>query len=335
MEQDEAKKFISGVYKYLLGRVPGDGEFSHWISEAQSGRPPSDLIRLFGEGLELKQKNRIKTEYYSGHFHSPIVDPEQVVDYVRSNRTSDLGGIKGVNLSMDSMIEFWTDFEAEVPSIPFTSEKRFGRYYYENGFFPPGDAIALYAHFIKYRPQRVIEIGSGFSSACMLDIADHLDLSTEFVLIEPYADRLKSLLRPEDWTRVVLEERPVQQAQIEVFSELESGDILFIDSTHVLKTGSDVHYELCKILPCLKPGVLVHFHDIHFPFEYPDDWIFTLNKSWNEVYAIRLFLMYNTRFEVHFWGSALAYFERARIAKSCPSFLLNPGGSLWLRCVGD
>jgi hypothetical protein len=171
MEQDEAKKFISGVYKYLLGRVPGDGEFSHWISEAQSGRPPSDLLRLFGEGLELKQKNRIKTEYYSGHFHSPIVDPEQVVDYVRSNRTSDLGGIKGVNLSMDSMIEFWTDFEAEVPSIPFTSEKRFGRYYYENGFFPPGDAIALYAHFIKYRPQRVIEIGSGFSSACMLDIA--------------------------------------------------------------------------------------------------------------------------------------------------------------------
>ena len=111
-------------------------------------------------------------------------------------------------------------------------------------------------------------------------------------------------------------------------------DILFVDSTHVLKTGSDVHYEIFHILPNLKAGVIVHFHDIQYPFEYPDSWIFNENFSWNEVYALRAFLMYNSNFEILFFNNFFGRFGHDMILKSFASLAAFPesfGGSIWLR----
>ena len=144
-------------------------------------------------------------------------------------------------------------------------------------------------------------------------------------------NRLRSVLHASDFgTKVTLHERPVQGMPLDMFRSLEANDILFIDSTHVLKTGSDVHYELFHILPALAPGVVVHFHDCRFPLEYSDTQIFTKNYSWNEVYAVRALLMDSMRYKVFFSGSLFAEERRALVAETCPDFLRNPGSALWL-----
>ena len=116
-----------------------------------------------------------------------------------------------------------------------------------------------------HRPKRIIEIGSGFSSACILDCADefHLDPFT-LTCIEPFPTRLRSLLAPQD--EITLIESPVQLVELGLFESLSKDDILLIDSTHVLKTGSDVAHEIFHILPVLKEGVIVHVHDCQFSF---------------------------------------------------------------------
>jgi hypothetical protein len=104
----------------------------------------------------------------------------------------------------------------------------------------------------------------------------------------------------------------------------------------VLKTGSDVHYELFQMLPVLRPGVIVHFHDCPYPFEYPPKWVLEDNFSWNEAYALRAFLMYNSRFSIEFWGSLFRRQFHKEIAQEFPLLLKsNPGTSIWLRVNED
>jgi hypothetical protein len=118
------------------------------------------------------------------------------------------------------------------------------------------------------------------------------------------------------------------------FDDLSAGDILFIDSTHIVKTGSDVCCELFEILPRLPAGVLVHFHDIFWPFEYGEDWVLNENRSWNEIYALRAFLTYNSQFEIIFFNDFFRQFRRDLIAQTYPKFLNNTGGAIWLRRRG-
>ena len=159
----------------------------------------------------------------------------------------------------------------------------------------------------------------------MLDAVDHFGLS-DFTItsINPDAARLRSRLLEEDRSRVDIIEGPVQDVPVSTFSKLNENDILFIDSTHVLKTASDVHYELFSILPSLNKGVLVHFHDIQYPFEYPRQWLFEDNLSWNEIYALRAFLMYNSAFERVFWNGLFAHRQRALVHETNPLFLRIP-----------
>jgi len=97
-----------------------------------------------------------------------------------------------------------------------------------------------------------------------------------------------------------------------------------------MKTGSDVHYEFFRLLPRLKPGVIVHVHDVVYPFEYPDEWIFGTNYSWNEAYMLRAFLMFNQAFRVLFWNSLFAGSFTDDIRAEYPAFLRNPGGGMWI-----
>ena len=172
----------------------------------------------------------------------------------------------------------------------------------------------------------------GYSTACALDTLDEVGLAqTRMTCIEPYPAALHRRLRSGDLDRVTIIESIVQNVPVETFRELEDGDILFIDSTHVLKTGSDVHFELFDVLPSLKPGVLVHFHDIRWPFEYPAEFIFDRNFSWNEAYALRAFLMFNNRFSVFFYNSLFATLNQNLARETFPDFMLNVGSSIWLK----
>jgi predicted O-methyltransferase YrrM len=260
------------------------------------------------------------------------VDPATVEEYLRANRARDPACIPGIQLDVDRMLRFWKDNLPIIKATNFPEAAQPAkRFHFNNGSYPYGDAIMLRTMMMRLQPRRIIEIGSGYTTACMLDTAEDARLKDlQVTCIEPYADRLRRLLRPTDWARVSLIEKPVQCLPPETFDQLASGDILFIDSTHVLKTGSDVHYELFYILPRIRPGVVIHVHDVPYPFEYPDEWVIKQNLSWNEAYMLQAFLMFNNSFEVLMWNSLLSRMHRAELATDYPLFLKNPGSSLWM-----
>jgi hypothetical protein len=129
----------------------------------------------------------------------------------------------------------------------------------------------------------------------------------------------------------------VQDVDPAVFAALEAGDVLFIDSTHVAKMDSDVLYLLFQVLPTLADGVLVHVHDVPWPFEYPRIWL-EQGKAWNEAYLLRAFLMYNSAFEIAFYGPFLAARHPEALARALPAATRSPSNpvtlahsSIWLR----
>lgn len=283
--------------------------------------------KLYQENMNFKKNSC----FPPGHFYSTIISVENIKkrqDEIWSKENVD--GIKGVNLNANEQVSLVKQFEQYYSEIPFTEYKNSNsRYYFENGFYSYTDAIFLYSMIRHFKPKQIIEIGSGFSSSVMLDTNEcFFNKSINLTFIEPYADRLKSLLREDDYNTTVIIEKDVQDIKIEAFEKLNHNDILFVDSTHVVKTGSDVNYILFEILPKLKSGVLIHFHDIFYPFEYPKDWVFK-GRNWNEDYFLRAFLMYNPEFEIKLFSHYLHRHNKF-VFDNMPLCFKNAGGNLWL-----
>ena len=136
-------------------------------------------------------------------------------------------------------------------------------------------------------------------------------------------------MKPGDPTWAI-RQQIVQETDLDLFRGLAANDILFIDSTHVLKAGSDVARLLFEVLPCLAPGVVIHIHDIFWPFEYPSTWL-EEGRAWNEVYAVRAFLQYNRCFSLMLFANCLFHRDRGWFERHAPTILSNVGGSIWLR----
>jgi Methyltransferase domain/Domain of unknown function (DUF4214) len=327
--------FLTALYSALLKRDPKEKEFLHWLGRMERGMTDRELFARFIASKEYAEKTRVRCAYPPGHYYSPIVDPESLDSLSLSERHLSPMLLPGIEICPEKMLGFWKRNADLIAKSDFPLDATPGfRYFAANKIYPVGDAVLLRAMMLDRRPKRYIEIGSGFSSACALDAADEAGLETEFVFIEPYTDRLRSILWPKDAGRVRIIETFVQNVPLALFATLGEDDILLIDSTHVMKTGSDVHYELFKILPSLKPGVCIHFHDIHYPFEYPNEWIFDSNLSWNEIYAIRAFLMHNHDYAIEFFTNYFALAFPDVIRSTYPRFLQNGGGSLWLKKLG-
>lgn len=300
------------------------------------------MTRLLKGLLNLLLKNRRLDAYLRrrytpaqfvppGHFHSPLPDLEEV----RKNaallwkETTDCPGInldpQGQRDWLDRLALFYPEFD--WPEQPSPTR----RYHLVNGFFEQGDAVMLHGMMRHWQPKQIIEVGSGFSSALMLDVNERfLEGSGHFIFIEPYPDRLNNLLRAEDRQRCRLLTQPVQQVPLSVFQTLRANDILFIDSSHVAKIGSDVNHLFFEVLPVLAPGVIVHVHDIFWPFEYPRAWI-DEGRAWNEAYLLRAFLQYNAAFRILLFNDFVGRHHTAWLRQHMPLVLQNPGGSLWLR----
>lgn len=147
--------------------------------------------------------------------------------------------------------------------------------------------------------------------------------------VEPYPTLLKKLIKNKATDDYKIINKKVQEVSIDVFKELKEGDFLFIDSSHVSKTGSDVNYELFEILPSLNSGVIIHIHDIFYPFEYPKEWVLE-GRNWNENYLLRAFLSYNKDFEILFFSQYLHKYYPEKF-KNMPLMYKNWGGNIWLR----
>ncbi len=266
-----------------------------------------------------------------GHFYSPITDAHEAELHLDRVRERD-GPLLGINLNDDLIQNNWNVLSNAAADIPFTERANEQlRYYYLNDQFSFGDACTYYAQLKSLRPSKIIEIGSGYSSALALDTCEILDLDTNLIFIEPYPQRLNNLLRKSDTQRVTLIEDKVQNVDLSVFEELQENDILFIDSSHVAKTGSDVCFEVFEIIPRLNSGVYIMIHDMFYPFEYSKRWSIDEGRSWNELYLIRALLMYNQKLSIEFFNHyfALKFPELAH--SKCPLFMKNCGGSLWLK----
>jgi predicted O-methyltransferase YrrM len=271
------------------------------------------------------------TLYPPGHFYSPIVSVEEI-----KKRESEIWGgvrqdtIKGIDLNADNQLAFLGELAAYYDDIPFKETKQSGlRYYFENDYYSYTDGIVLFSLIRHLRPKRIMEVGSGFSSAVMLDVNNlYFANNIKLTFIEPFPKRLYSLISKEDKKTCTILEKPIQAVEVEFFRQLETGDILFIDSTHVSKTGSDVNYLLFEVLPSLKSGVLIHFHDIFYPFEYPKKWVLK-GFSWNEAYLLKAFLMYNEAFEIKLFSQYLHQHHKQAF-ENMPLAYKNPGGNIWI-----
>lgn len=267
-----------------------------------------------------------------GHFSSPIPDRADL-----EARRERLFGppprtLPGIDLNEEGQLAVLSEIASLYQELPFPEAATPPRrYFYENPMYSYSDAICLYGMLRRLRPERVIEVGSGFSSAAMLDV-DELFLGggTAFTFVEPYPATLLSLMRPLDRERVTVLDRPVQDVGLAVFDALRGNDVLFVDSSHVVKTGSDVAFLVFDVLPRLVPGVHVHFHDVFHPFEYPEAWALE-GRAWNEDHLLRALLQDSRAWEIVLFNTFLETFHEPFFAERMPLCLKNRGGSLWLR----
>ena len=250
-------------------------------------------------GLEAEAKDMTLNLFVPpGHYYSPIVDPLALGRHLQkakfvANRPD---CVTGVTIDREALVKNWLELVPLIRLSIFSENPTKDLHYgYINPSYSWGDGSILHAMLRRHEPKRFIEVGSGHSSACAFDTIDRcLSNRCHMTCIEPYPELLKSLLGNFSNDITILEDN-VQEVPLAIFEELRPNDMLFIHSTHVLKTGSDVCFELFEILPRLHRGVFVHFHDAFWPFEYPSDWIMTDNRSWNELYALRAFLMHNSK----------------------------------------
>jgi hypothetical protein len=334
--QSDVQAAVCKLFSVFLDREPTGSELAHFASTLGASGSLAQVVDTFSQAKEFRsaREHSVKLFVPPGHFYSPVTSSAEIAARVPRVRPLQEATFLDVPLDIDDMTRFWETTLAPIVAgnrFPVGKSRNF-RYRFENPAFSYADAIILEAMILHFRPSRIIEVGSGWSTACILDVlAASQNLDSTVACIEPYPALLNELMWPEDQERVRVIASAVQQVDTLLFDELQCDDILFIDSTHVLKTGSDVEFELSHILPALQEGVIIHFHDIFYPFEYGYQWAVEENRSWNEIYALRHFLAFNNEFEVLFFNDMFSQLRRPIIERDCPKFLLNSGGSIWLR----
>lgn len=273
----------------------------------------------------------LKEDYPRGHFYSPLPDVPWVRSHSQKIYKKQGSPLPAIDFSLDLQGKLFDELSRFFGDFNFPQQKQNGfRYYSQNDMFGYGSGLILFSMLRHCMPKQIIEIGSGFTSALMLDTNEKwLNRQSKLTFIEPYPDRLLGLLGENDKTLCKIHQQPAQEIPLACFGQLQANDILFIDSSHVSKIGSDVNYIVFEILPALKPGVIIHFHDIYWPFEYPLSWI-ELGRAWNEAYLLRAFLQYNTQFEILLFNNSIEH-TQPELLTPLAEQVRGLGSSLWLR----
>lgn len=295
------------------------------------------------------QNNNSVNEFVNpGHFYSvlPSVsttyneDNKVKFDNIDYNENSHQGILKELDIYLTEYDnEFSKNFNLNDKSKKISENQQNFRYTLVNGSFEWMDGRMLYYFIQKYQPKRIIEIGSGNSTLLMCNTIQKFNLNTQITCIEPYP--IKFLEDLDNMGKINLMKEKLENVSLDIFKTLESGDILFIDSSHVGKLNSDVLYYFTKIFPVLNKNVIIHIHDIFFPYEYPREWI-TSGRFWNEQYFLYIFLQYNTKFKVKYCNSYTGFKyknELIELQKNTYEIKNNianqfyTGGSIWLDVV--
>lgn len=225
------------------------------------------------------------------HFYWPIPDTNSILNYDFS-KTFSLDGIRISESNMLALLKRIAKYREEYAEI-----------HTDSAYASNGDGAILYGMVRELKPERILEVGSGFSTSIACAALERNKVEDnrpgEIIAIEPYPDEgLKELV--DNSNNVTLIQSKVEVTQPEVFEKLKSGDILFIDSSHVIKMGNDVHYLYLSVLPKVPVGTIIHIHDIRFPCDYPKEWVLEARLFWTEQYLLQMFLAFNDSFEILF-----------------------------------
>jgi len=269
------------------------------------------------------------------NFYQPIPDTTTLKDDLWKKQSE----LVGININEKNQINllslFSTRFKGEYSNFPRNKTTVPYQYYVDNGAFESVDGEILYCMIRHLKPKKITEVGSGFSTllsaqAVLKNIEDDSSYECELTAIEPYPNEI--LVKGFPGFSKLLTKR-VQEVPLSEFEKLRENDILFIDSSHVLKIGSDVHYEYLEILPRLGKGVVIHAHDIFLPAEYPREWVLKEYWFWTEQYLLQAFLSFNEVFEALWAGSYMHLKYPEELEAAFNSYNRNERwpASFWMR----
>jgi SAM-dependent methyltransferase len=276
----------------------------------------------------------IHNRFPIGHFYSPVPDSRELAVEPRRSQIwpPEVEDPPGIDWRADEQAALCTDVFAAQERLAFRDEPSDDptEYFTSNDQYPALDAWLLEGFLQHLRPRRMIEVGSGFSTLVSARVnRELLEESMRLTCVEPYPrDFLLGLVGVSD-----VEVRKVQDVPLELFDELGAGDILFVDTSHTVKTGGDVTWIFHQILPRLHRGVYVHLHDIFLPGDYPQQWVME-GWGWNELYLAQSFLAFNSAFEVVLGAQWMIQRRRKELLRAFPDYPLHEdrgGASLWIR----
>ena len=263
------------------------------------------------------------------HYYQPLINPKK---HLRKSLRDDRE-LPGIDFNTEEQLNLLAEFNYNQELLKFSIRKKKGiEFYYENDSYGSGDAEYLYNMIRHFKPRRIIEIGSGYSTlmarnAIAANKIDNPDYPCHHICIEPYEQPwLKEI-------EIELIREKVECIEKSFFQQLESGDILFIDSSHMIRPQGDVLFEYLELLPTLKPGVLIQVHDIFTPKDYLDNWVYNDHSLWNEQYLLEAFISFNTEFRIIGALNYLAHNYSKEFEEKCPVFASQPGrepGAFWI-----
>ncbi len=298
--------------------APARPELGEWTS-----RQVDEAIEML-RSVPFEELQRRGWHFQPNHFYWPLND----VDFLRENHElwHDRGLPRDIDWDLDRQIDVARTIEGyrhELENVPWTPEEGRTEYIWNNGAFGGADAVAYYGLVRDLQPRRVVEVGSGWSSLLLKRALARNETPCQVTLVEPFPNEELFAALPSDWE---VHRAVIQHADFEVFERLQAGDVCFYDGSHCVRTAGDVNWFFFEVLPRLAPGVYVHVHDIFFPDDYHDTWIFDEGLSWNEQYLVQAFLMNNDAYRVHL-ANHLLYVERH---DELAQLYASDGGSLWL-----
>jgi hypothetical protein len=248
------------------------------------------------------------------HYYQPLINPKKYLkDSLKINRK--LPAVKYNNDAEQLKLLSEFHYNNELLSFPREKTKKL-EYYYNNTPFGPGDAEYLYNIVRHFKPGKIVEIGCGNSTlmirnAINSNIKDDAAYTCNHTCIEPYEM---------SWLEQVgigIIREKVEDVDLGIFTGLGANDILFIDSSHMIRPQGDVLFEFLQLLALIKPGVIVHVHDIFTPNEYPDEWL-NRHLLWNEQYLLEAFLSFNDQFTILGAVNYLYHNHRDKLLEKCP-----------------
>lgn len=263
------------------------------------------------------------------HYYQPLVNPKKHLSKsLRNDRK-----LPGVDFNTAGQLDLLAKFDYSNELLQFPLEQAGSNtYYYNNTSYEAGDAEYLYNMVRHFKPKRIIEIGSGFSTLMVRNaIAKNKDEDVNYhcdhICIEPY--EVPWLEK----TGVEVIRKKVEEIDESFFQQLDANDIFFIDSSHIIRPQGDVLFEYLEILPILNFGVIVHIHDIFMPKDYPDEWIYKKHLLWNEQYLLEAFLTFNDGFKIIGALNYLFHNYPTELSDKCPVLASQPGqdpGAFWM-----